>query len=347
MSGILSGLFRNTRRCLVGAIILIILIGISYASLWAVAYKSLSLEFSLEEDQIIRVSHGQGLISIINELTKRGLIASPQRIKLAYYIYGLPSNLQQGEYAISDAMKLKDLIDNIASGKQRLHRIRIDIGVTFYDFYQKLMAHPRITKTTINMTTADIMNHLGTDYRNPEGLFYADTYFFHAGEKDITILQRAHKRLNEVLDRQWQQRKKDLIYHDRYEALIMASIIEKETALDSERSLIAGVFQNRLRRGMRLQTDPTVIYGMGTRYKGNISRGDLNEKTPYNTYIIYGLPPTPIALVDERTIKAALNPKKSDYIFFVAKADGTGAHYFSVTYEEHRKAVAKYQLRRK
>ncbi len=324
-----------------GLIFLIIILCVALVKLSA--YWVVTRDLATKEDMVLVVDQGQGLVSIVNELHTRGAVNNPQLLKLAYYVYGLPRNIQLGEYLVADDMSVKELFENIAIGKQRLFRIKVGVGSTFADFYKKLIEHPYINPTTANMSVTDIINLLESPYRNPEGLFYADTYFFYSGAADIDILRTAHQRLLDVLEEEWDNRAPNLLYKDSYEALTMASIIEKETGLDVERPLIAGVFQNRLRLGMRLQTDPTVIYGMGDSYDGNIRRSDLRRPTPYNTYVIYGLPPTPISLVDSRAITAALNPKSSDYIFFVATGDG--GHKFSVTLKQHNAAVREYQLR--
>ena len=344
-SHIQSFLVRMGRRGLIPITILIFLVGGLYAIVNFIAYRTLQQEFSLDQERVVEVKEGQGLISVLNHLHSQDLIEDPQSIKLAYYIRGIPEKLQKGRYVIFVGMTVKQLINNIALGKQELYKITVDVGSTFKEFHRKLSDHPHLIHTTAGLSTAKIIKLLKSPYKHPEGLLYADTYFFYAGEQDINILKKAYERLLSTLERHWSTRTKGLLYKNSYDALIMASIIEKETGLDNERPLIAGVFQNRLRIGMRLQTDPTVIYGMGDRYKGNIRRRDLRKKTPYNTYVIYGLPPTPIAMVDERAIQAALHPKPSDYIFFVAKADGTGAHYFSTTLKEHNAAVRRYQLK--
>lgn len=341
MSG-LTGFSPNNKKYTLGFGLIFLVLLLSFTLTKLVAYSVINVKLKTAEERIIVIDQGQGLVSIINELHSEKLITRPQLLKLAYYIHGVPSKVHVGEYFVEKDMSIKQLIDNITKGKQRLLSFKIDVGSTFATFYKKLIEHPNIKPTTEGMAIADIMTKLKSPYRNPEGLFYADTYLFYSGTKDIEILTTAHQRLLDILNEEWGKRQKGLSYKVPYEALTMASIIEKETGLDSERALIAGVFQNRLRLGMRLQTDPTVIYGMGDAYRGNIRRSDLRRPTPYNTYVIYGLPPTPIALVDVRAIRAALNPEPSNYIFFVAK--GGGSHKFSVTLKEHNAAVRKYQL---
>ena len=195
------------------------------------------------------------------------------------------------------------------------------------------------------MTEQQILAAIGAKESKLEGLLLAETYRVERGTSDIALLKRAYKAMHKLLDEQWQSRNKKLPYKNAYEALIMASIVEKETGASKERPVIAGVFVNRMRIGMKLQTDPTVIYGMGDRYKGNITRADLRRPSAYNTYVIKRLPPTPISTVGPEAIKAALNPVKTKYLYFVAKGDGS--HYFSKSLREHNNAVRKYQLRRK
>lgn len=299
------------------------------------------------EKYTLTVKKGDTLIAVLNRLHADQLVHSPERLRLWIRIANLPTVIQTGNYNLSPSMTYVDLLHNLAIGRQAVYSIRINNGRTFRDFYAAIQAHPQIAQTLVNMTTLAIMNQLNSEYLHPEGMFYADTYSFYAGATDMAILTHAYTRLRDVLHQEWQARHPNLPYENAYQALILASVVEKEAALDSERPLIAGVFINRINRGMRLQADPTVIYGMGDRYDGNIRRRDLRQPTPYNTYVIFGLPPTPIALVDRRAIRAVLQPEVTDHLFFVAKADGSGSHYFSETLEKHERAVERYQRRRR
>jgi UPF0755 protein len=243
-------------------------------------------------------------------------------------------------------MRLPELLLFISSNNQIAYSIQFIEGSSYKDALVVLAADTKILQTLADLPEQEIVKRLGLEPGSHlEGLFYPDTYHFHKGDSDLDILKRAHQRLKTILDQEWDSRQKDLPLESAYQALILASIIEKETGVPDERSEIAGVFVRRLQKKMRLQTDPTVIYGLGDRYQGNITRKHLRENTAYNTYRISGLPPTPIALVGREAIHAALNPKPGNSLYFVAKGDGS--HYFSKTIEEHNKAVRKYQLRRR
>ena len=286
------------------------------------------------------------MIALNNQLARDGFIKNPRLMRVWAYLMGLPFSLQAGSYELSRSETYQDLIKKMALGIQISYPFRILNGESFAVFYHQLTKQPHLKHITANMTVGDIMTSLGSNYRHPEGLFYADTYHFHSGEYDLNILRASYDKLRQVLQEEWLNRRDGLVYENPYQALILASIVEKETSLDSERPLIAGVFHNRLEKGMRLQADPTVIYGLGDEYDGDIRRVHLRSPTPYNTYVIYGLPPTPIASVDRRAIHAVLHPSQGDYLFFVAKGDGTRSHHFSVTWEEHKKAVERYQLKK-
>jgi UPF0755 protein len=215
-------------------------------------------------------------------------------------------------------------------------------GSTFADFERGLAANDAVHMSAPRLQAQQLMKRLGANREHPEGLFFPDTYRFPKGTSDFEIYSLAYRRMQAELDRLWSERDPGVPLADSYEALILASIVEKETALGSERPMIAGVFIERLRKGMRLQTDPTVIYGMGVDYKGNIRKTDLLRDTPYNTYTRTGLPPTPICLPGLESLRAALNPTTTGALYFVATGKGDGSHHFSKTLEEHNAAVQHY-----
>ena len=290
----------------------------------------------------IEVMAGSSLSRVAAELSEAGYLPSPAMFKLWARLQGAENSIQTGEYELQVGITPVQLLDKIVRGKSVQYRITLLEGWTFQQALDALWETENIRSSLINSSPAEIAQQMSLDYENPEGMLYPDTYFYTKGTLDIELLLRANERLNTLLSRAWESRLGALPYVNSYEALTMASIIEKESAMNSERGLIAAVFIGRLDLGMRLQSDPTTIYGMGDRYAGNIRRADLLEETPYNTYRIDGMPPTPIALSGEASIEAALNPAASDYLYFVARGDGS--HQFSRNLEEHNAAVREYQL---
>ncbi len=249
--------------------------------------------------------------------------------------------LKSGEYEIPTGATPRDILALLVSGKVRQHKITIPEGWTFAQFYRLLTQHPAVELTL--PAQPDQVRILALDH--PEGWFFPDTYYFAKGTTDVAILTMAHQRMKDVLNKEWQQKMADLPIESPYQALILASIIEKETGVAEERGRIAGVFVRRLKRGMRLQTDPTVIYGLGAGFDGNLTREHLRQNGAYNTYVINGLPPTPIALPGQAAIHAALNPEPGDSLYFVATGDGR--HVFSDSLVQHNQAVRRYQLSQK
>ncbi|OQX34605.1 MAG: aminodeoxychorismate lyase, partial [Candidatus Sedimenticola endophacoides] len=249
-----------------------------------------------------------------------------------------------GEYDIPHGTTPETLIALLVSGRVKSYSLTVIEGWTFSQLLELLAGEEAIRQTFEGVGPAEIMQRIGHPEEHPEGRFLADTYHFPRGTTDLAFLKRAYQAQADLLASEWQRRDPELPLDAPYAALIFASIIEKETGVASERARIAGVFVRRLRKGMKLQTDPTVIYGMGKRYNGNIRKRDLLEDTPYNTYVHRGLPPTPIALPGADAIHAALHPSDGKALYFVAK--GNGEHHFSATLEEHNRAVRKYQLRR-
>ncbi len=309
-------------------------------------HKSFNQPFSQldEYPEYIDVNPGDGLYKVCWRMKSLGLIESVRPFCRVAMWAGY-NRLIKGRYVISEQDSAVLLLEKMMSGDVAQFNISLIEGQSFDQMMTRIAQNPNITSTLIGLSDAEIMVRVTGEALHPEGRFYPDTYTFSHGVSDLDVLIRAHKRLKKVLSEEWALKSKSLPYKNEYEALIMASIVEKETAVGSERPQIAKVFVRRLGLGMRLQTDPTVIYGMGDGYKGNITRRDLRKKTPYNTYQINGLPPTPIAMVGREAIHAALNPEGNNALYFVAKGDGT--HHFSKTLSEHNAAVRKYQIRKR
>ncbi|UGA49584.1 MULTISPECIES: endolytic transglycosylase MltG [Dickeya] len=247
-----------------------------------------------------------------------------------------------GTYRLTPAMTVRDMLALLASGKEAQFSLRFVEGSRLKDWQETLKSAPYLKHTLDDKTPQEIAEAMGLkDKPNPEGWFYPDTYLHTAGMSDKSILQRAHQRMTKMLNDVWQGRDEGLPYKTPDDLLVMASLIEKETAINEERPLVASVFINRLRAGMRLQTDPTVIYGMGDSYNGTITRSALEAPTPYNTYVISGLPPTPIAMPGKASLEAAAHPAKTSYLYFVA--DGKGGHKFTTNLNDHNRAVQAYR----
>ncbi|WP_257295314.1 endolytic transglycosylase MltG [Endozoicomonas sp. YOMI1] len=288
---------------------------------------------------------GDSLRRVVQRLAADRLIQYPEMFKVFARVKGVAADLHAGEYLIAPGTTYRQLLHKFVAGDVRYFSATLVEGWTLKELLTDLNSHPKLTAPVELKNLTAVMGTFIKDVPqtdNLEGLFYADTYSFEAGTAVASILKRAHQRLRSVLADEWDQKAEDLPYQSPYEALIMASIIEKETGVPSERPDIAGVFVRRLEKGMRLQTDPTVIYGMGDRYQGELNRPMLRERTAYNTYVIHGLPPTPIATVGREAIQAALNPSDGEALYFVARGDGT--HHFSKTLAEHNRAVRKYQI---
>lgn len=295
---------------------------------------------------VVEIKKGETLNSVIHRLQAKGLFDSVWHVKVFAKLNKLGSGIQAGEFKLHPPMNVPKLLAFLSSNNQLAYPIQFIEGSSFRDALAVLKAESKLKQSLKDASLQEIAEKLGIDKETHlEGQFYPDTYLFHKGDSDLDILKRSHERLKTILEEEWQARQKKLPLASPYDALILASIIEKETGVPEERAEIAGVFIRRLEKKMRLQTDPTVIYGLGERYRGNITRKHLREFTPYNTYRISGLPPSPIALVGREAIHAALHPKPGDSLYFVAKGDGS--HYFSTTIEEHNSAVRQYQLKRR
>ena len=312
---------------------------------WQQYQGFLDTPVNVAEPYVLTVKKGSSYNAVVSDLVAQGLIDKPLFMKLYGRQSGLSARIRAGEYSIDPGTTPAGLIDILVSGKSIQHSFTVIEGSTVKELLAQLKQDQVLVQTLADKAPGDIQAVLDVKKPSLEGLFLAETYNYERGTTDLEILQRAQRLLNKKLSAAWAERQKSLPYKTSYEALIMASIVEKETARANERPEIAGVFVRRLNKGMRLQTDPTVIYGMGDKYKGNIRRADLRRPTPYNTYVINGLPPTPIALVGAEAIQAALNPNAGKSLYFVAKGDGS--HQFSQTLREHNNAVRRYQLQRR
>ncbi len=250
------------------------------------------------------------------------------------------TNVKAGTFLIEPGLNVAGVFSQLVNGKQHQFSITFVEGSRFNEWRVALNKAPKLVHKTKTMSEAEIAKAIGADHEKLEGLLLPETYHYIAGDTDLSILKRANRQLEETLQDAWTKKDKSVPIDTPYELLTLASIIEKETAIDSEREQVASVFVNRLHKRMRLQTDPTVIYGMGDKYDGNIRKKDLRTPTPYNTYVIFGLPPTPIAMPGKASIEAAANPDKTPYYYFVANGDG--GHKFSRTLAEHNRAVRAY-----
>jgi UPF0755 protein len=296
----------------------------------------------LTEQRIFEVRKGASLRTVASSLNDNGLLDQPEIWTAWARISKRAHSLKAGEYSLAPGLTPSELLELLNSGDVLLHSITFIEGSTFADMRKALAQSPAVLSEYATRTPEEVMRALGQPDLHPEGQFFPDTYRFPRNTTDIELLGMAFRRMQQELTKVWATRAKDLPLASPYEALILASIIEKETALDTERPQIAGLFIERLRRGMRLQTDPTVIYGMMATYDGNIRRKDLLRDTPYNTYTRAGLPPTPIALPGLDSLRAAVQPANTGALFFVATGNGDGSHYFSRTLAEHNAAVKRY-----
>ncbi|MDI9245800.1 endolytic transglycosylase MltG [Marinobacter sp. CHS3-4] len=307
--------------------------------------KTLEQPVSLEEPVLFTVPMGAGFDQVARTLESAGYVNDSLWMRIYGRLHPEQARLKAGEYEFSDGMSRLALIEKMVSGETKHWQIQFIEGWTFKDMRQAIATNERLDKVTSEWADDRIMAAMGAEGAHPEGRFFPDTYLYTSFETDLDLYKRAFNRMESVLAEEWENRAEGLPYDSPYEALIMASIVERETGAAHERDQVAGVFVRRLLKGMRLQTDPTVIYGMGDQYQGRISRKDLRTYTDYNTYRIDGLPPTPIALPGREAIHASLHPADGDSLYFVARGDGT--HKFSRTLAEHQKAVRQFQLNRR
>jgi len=297
----------------------------------------------LNSETVFLIKSGSNIKSIAQDLTRQKIIEDPWLFILLAKLKGVETRVRAGEYKLQAGQSPGEMLEMFARGNSVQYSFTVIEGWSFRQMLAALAADSIIENTLDGKSDAEIMTLLGYPGQHPEGMFFPDTYRFPKGTSDVAFLRRAYQVMQTHLDREWQQRAADLPLKSSYEALILASIIEKETGVGFERPLIGGVFTQRLKRKMRLQTDPTIIYGLGAEFDGNIRFRDLRKDTPYNTYLRAGLTPTPIALPGLDAIRAALHPADTRALYFVSKGDGT--HHFSETLEEHNAAVNRYQLK--
>ena len=343
-----AGMTRVRGGAILRLLVVLVLLAIAAAAYFWFDYRKftetpLSIDRS---DATIDIARGANYRAIVEQLRAAGVThASPWYWRALGRELAVEGKLHAGEYALTQGLTPRDLLAKMAAGDVLQHHFTIVDGWTFRQLRLALAADAGLAPTVQGMSDEDLAKKLGIDDGRPEGWFLPETYSWVKGDSDLDVLKNAHAAMQKALDRLWAARAPEVQLESPYQALILASIVEKETGKPDERPLIAGVFVRRLKFGMRLQTDPTVIYGMGDTYAGNIRRTDLETDTPYNTYTRDGLPPTPIALPGLPALEAALHPAPGDALYFVARGDGS--HEFSATLDEHNRAVQKYQLHRK
>ena len=312
---------------------------------WQDMQDVLQKPVNLEQQILFEIEPGMSLQSVTGKLHRQGILKQPHYLILEARRQGMAEKLKAGEYRLEPGMTPVDLLELFVSGTVIQYALTIIEGWTVRDLLHAVREYPNLEHTLENVDTENLLEAIQVEGEYAEGQFFPDTYHFPGGTTDVEFLRRAWFRMQEILSEEWSMRAEDLPYRDAGEALIMASIIEKETGIPEERAEIAGVFVRRLQKGMKLQTDPTVIYALQEQFDGDLRRDDMQVDSPYNTYLYAGLPPTPIALPGREAVHAALHPAEGKTLYFVAKGDGS--HYFSETLAEHNKAVARYQLNKK
>jgi UPF0755 protein len=288
----------------------------------------------------IEIARGAGFRGVIDQMQKAGVAVRPREFELLARALGRTRDIKAGSYELATPVTPLELLDKLTRGDVTQAEIRLIEGWTFAQFRAALDASPDLRHDTAGLDDAQVLERLGLQDTHPEGQFFPDTYLFSKGASDLAVLRRAYRAMQRHLDEEWQARDPNVPYRTPYEALIMASIVEKETGRAQDRELVAGVLANRLRIGMRLQADPTIIYGLGASFDGTIRRSHLLEDGPYNSYTRAGLPPTPIAMPGLASLRAAMRPATTEALYFVSRGDGSS--HFSRTLEEHNRAVWKY-----
>ncbi|WP_158783060.1 endolytic transglycosylase MltG [Pantoea sp. BAV 3049] len=330
----------TAKRKVFTGIVVLIVAGIAF-SYWQIKQFA-AVPLSIEKETIFTLPAGSGRVVLEAELNRQKIV--PKTIWFGWLLKLEPelAKFKAGTYRFNQGMTVRQMLELLASGKEAQFPVRFVEGTKMQEWLTELRASPYIKHTLTDDKLATVATALKLQEQDVEGWFYPDTYSYTANTPDVAILKRAHERMTKLVDTLWQNKMEGLPYQNKNDMVTMASIVEKETALSDERSKVASVFINRLRLGMRLQTDPTVIYGMGDSYNGTLTRKDLETPTPYNTYLIAGMPPGPIAMPGKASLEAAAQPVKTDFLYFVA--DGKGGHTFTTNLASHNKAVQAWRL---
>ncbi|MGZ4990937.1 MAG: endolytic transglycosylase MltG [Methylobacter sp.] len=328
-------------------IIGIALLILSFAGgwMWMDYQSALHQPALINKTVYIEIEKGDSLDRISDKLVAQELAVKPFWFKVIAFQDNAFKKLKTGEYELTSGLTVPQILTLFVQGRTKQHIITFPEGWSFKEILHEIEKNPNLEHTLNGVDFGSIMTKLKSDMQSPEGLFFPDTYFFEKHTSDVSLLKRAYDKMQQVLQQEWNNKTEGLPFKTPYEALTLASIVEKETGSVAERPVIAGVFIRRLEQNMLLQTDPTVIYGMGESYQGDIKSKDLTTATPYNTYVISGLPPTPIAMPGRDALYAVLHPDKGDSLYFVARGDGT--HEFSATLKDHVIAVDKFQRNKK
>jgi len=330
------------RRRLLGLIVLLLAVTAGVAAADFFRFLHSPMRPGSVERMTYTIEPGTSVSTVARDLGESGVLDRPLYFRLVARVTGASRHIQAGEYVFSTDMTPYRLLQKFVAGDVKTYDLTVIEGWTFAEMMAAIRKHEAIRHTLGGLDAAAIMKRLGHSGEHAEGRFFPDTYHFPRGTRDVELLQRSYERMKTVLADEWGEREEGLPLDSAYDALILASIVERETGVPEERPRIAGVFVERLEQGMRLQTDPTVIYGLGEEFDGDLRFRDLRKDTPYNTYTRAGLPPTPIALPSRAAIHAAVHPDRRGELYFVST--GNGRHVFSRTLEEHNKAVVKYQL---
>ena len=327
--------------------VLVLLVAGAGGAYWFLHTQQLAMEQPLRigsEPFVYTVPRGASIARVARDLEAERLIDSGLRLELHARWSGVASRIKAGEYAFEPGLTPLDVLDQLVAGKVVQHPFTIVEGWTFRELRRRIAESDKLVHTLDDLSDEEAMTHLGLHGVHPEGRFFPETYHFPAGSTDAQLLRRASNAMSAYLESAWARRDPNLPLSSPCDVLVLASIVEKETGAADERARIAGVFVSRLRKGMRLETDPTVIYGLGDAFDGNLRKADLKRDTPYNTYRRKGLPPTPIAITSAAAIDAVVAPLEDGSLYFVATGDGR--HVFSTNYDDHREAVHRYQIRR-